>query len=106
MILLTEDKLLTRTYCDEAGGYGVPNVLSPLDLVFRPDFSDIKLGHQRTCTMLSKSLTKVCVCVEREAFLPHHGGVFTYKGSPLPLEYYFVGTSEETTRSSLQWLNV
>ena len=32
------DKLLTRTYCDEAGDYAVPNVLSPRDLVFRPDF--------------------------------------------------------------------
>ena len=25
----------------EAGGYAVPNVLSPRDLVFRPDISDI-----------------------------------------------------------------
>ena len=60
MILLTEDKLLTRTYCDAAGGYVVPNVLSPMDLVFRPDFSDIKLDHQRTCTMLSHH--DACVC--------------------------------------------
>ena len=29
------------TYCDEAGDYAVPNVLSPRDLVFRPDLSDI-----------------------------------------------------------------
>ena len=35
------DKLLTRTYCDEAGDFVVPNVLSPRDLVFRPDLSDI-----------------------------------------------------------------
>ena len=32
------DKWLTRTNCDEAGDYAVPNVLSPRDLVFRPDF--------------------------------------------------------------------
>ena len=37
----------------------VPNVLSPRDLVFRPDLSD-KNWPQRI--MLSKSLTKVCVC--------------------------------------------
>ena len=32
-----QDKLVTRTDCDEAGDYSVPNVLSPRDLVFRPD---------------------------------------------------------------------
>ena len=32
-----QDKLVTRTYCDEAGDYAVPNVLNPRDLVFRPD---------------------------------------------------------------------
>ena len=32
-----QDKLLTRTYRDEAGDYAVPNVLSQRDLVFRPD---------------------------------------------------------------------
>ena len=26
---------ITRTYCDKAGDYAVPNVLSPRDLVFR-----------------------------------------------------------------------
>ena len=31
-------KLLTRTYCDEAGYFAVPNVLSPRDLVLRPDY--------------------------------------------------------------------
>ena len=31
------DKLLTRTYRDETGDNNVPNVLSPRDLVFRPD---------------------------------------------------------------------
>ena len=35
------DKLLTRTYCEEAGDYAVPNMLSQRDLVFRPVLSDI-----------------------------------------------------------------
>ena len=35
------DELMTRTYCDEAGDYDVPNVLSQRDLVFRPDIADI-----------------------------------------------------------------
>ena len=35
-----QDKLLTRTYCNEAEDYGVPSVLSPRDLFFRPDLSD------------------------------------------------------------------
>ena len=34
------DGRLTRTYCDEAGDYVVPNVLSPRDLVSRPDNMD------------------------------------------------------------------
>ena len=36
-----QNKLLTRMYCDEAGDFAVPNVLSLRDLVFRPDLSDI-----------------------------------------------------------------
>ena len=36
-----QDKLLTRTDCDKAGDYVVPNVLSPRDLVSRPD-----IGHK------------------------------------------------------------
>ena len=44
-----QDKLLTRTDCDEARDYVVPNVLSTKDLVFRPDLlSDIN----RTIIML------------------------------------------------------
>ena len=42
------DGRLTRTYCDEAGDYVVPNVLSPRDLVSRPD----NMGE----TVLSSSL--------------------------------------------------
>ena len=42
------DKLLTRTYCDEAGDYVAPNVLSPRDLVFRPDIAGHKLYHHHS----------------------------------------------------------
>ena len=44
----------TWTDCDEAGDYVVPNVLSPRDLVFRPDNMDetvphtVKTGYTRT----------------------------------------------------------
>ena len=34
------DGRLIRTYCNEAGDYVVPNVLSPRDLVSRPDNMD------------------------------------------------------------------
>ena len=40
-MILFQDKLLTRTDCEEVGDYVVPNVLSPRDLVFRPD-----IGHK------------------------------------------------------------
>ena len=33
------------TDCDEAGNYVVPNVLSPRDLVFRPDNMDETVPH-------------------------------------------------------------
>ena len=35
----------TWTDCDEAGDYVVPNVLSPRDLVFRPDNRDETVPH-------------------------------------------------------------
>ena len=36
------------TDCDEAGDYVVPNVLSPRDLVFRPDNMDETVPHTHT----------------------------------------------------------
>ena len=36
----------TLTDCDEAGDYVVPNVLSPRDLVFRPDKMDEIVPHK------------------------------------------------------------
>ena len=44
------DKLLTRTYCDEAGDYAVPNVLSPRGLVFKPDIGYKMVDHRETST--------------------------------------------------------
>ena len=35
----------TWTDCDEAGDYVVPNVLSPRDLVSRPDIMDDSVPH-------------------------------------------------------------
>ena len=35
----------TCTDCDEAGDYVVPNVLSPRDLVFRPDNMEETVPH-------------------------------------------------------------
>ena len=43
----------TWTDCDEAGDYVVPNVLSPRDLVFRPDNMDETVPHTKTTTDIS-----------------------------------------------------
>ena len=43
---------LSRTNCDEAGNYVVPNVLRPRDLVSRPDNMDE--------TVLSSTLYQIC----------------------------------------------
>ena len=39
----------TWTDCDEAGDYVVPNVLSPRDLVSRPDIMDETVPHKSFC---------------------------------------------------------
>ena len=39
----------TWTDCDEAGDYVVPNVLSPRDLVSRPDIMDETVPHTAMC---------------------------------------------------------
>ena len=41
----------TWTDCDEAGDYVVPNVLSPRDLVFRPDNMDETVPHEWRFTL-------------------------------------------------------
>ena len=46
----------TWTDCDEAGDYVVSNVLSPRDLVSRPDIMDETVPHThistKTCTLV------------------------------------------------------
>ena len=39
----------TWTDCDEAGDYVVPNVLSPRNLVSRPDIMDETVPHTHKC---------------------------------------------------------
>ena len=53
------DGRLTWTDCDEAGDYVVPNVLSPRDLVYRPDNMDETVPHTRI-DILDKMAIFVC----------------------------------------------
>ena len=46
------DVRLTWTDRDEAGDYVVPNVLSPRDLVSRPDNMDETVLHTKSVTVL------------------------------------------------------
>ena len=48
----------TWTDCEEAGDYLVPNVLSPRDLVFRPDNMDETVPHT-FCKL--KALIRCCI---------------------------------------------
>ena len=48
----------TWTDCDEAGDYVVHNVLSPRDLVFRPDNMDETVPH--TCFFRMRSDRALC----------------------------------------------
>ena len=45
------------TDCDEAGDYVVPNVLSPRDLVFRPDNMDETVPHTYRWASIRTNLT-------------------------------------------------
>ena len=49
------DRQLIRTNCDEAGDYVVPNVLSPRDLVSRPDNMEETVLSSRTNTICKVS---------------------------------------------------
>ena len=57
-----QDKLLTKTDCDEAGDYVVPNVLSPRDLAFRPDIGN-KLYHHHPIDFI--------ICKTKQKFVIH-----------------------------------
>ena len=75
----------TLTDCDEAGDYVVPNVLSPRDLVFRPDNMDetvpqthigsffLSQDCQILCTFDLGSTTKFSTdCVNMTKLLQDH----------------------------------
>ena len=53
----------TWTDCDEAGDYAVPNVLSPRDLVFRPDNMDETVPHCNQFTSLQVRSAIVLVTI-------------------------------------------
>ena len=57
-----QDKLLTRTDCDEAGDYVVPNVLSPSDLVFRPDIGHSLYHHHIPLRAKLRKITQFFIC--------------------------------------------
>ena len=52
----------TRTDCDKAGDYVVPNVLSPRDLVFRPDNMDKTVPHTKHRREKTVFIMKTCPC--------------------------------------------
>ena len=52
----------TWSDCDEAGDYVVPNVLSPRDLVFRPDNMDETIPH-------IIQLYRLCLCIISDAVI-------------------------------------
>ena len=52
------DVQLTWTDCDEAGDYVVPNLLSPRDLVSRPDNMDKTVLHRSVSMMFFLGLVQ------------------------------------------------
>ena len=58
----------TWTDCDEAGDYVVPNLLSPRDLVSRPDNMDETVPHTFRGQRFKKA-SPGCVCTEYKAKL-------------------------------------
>ena len=60
----------TWTDCDEAGDYVVPNVLSPRDLVFRPDNMDETVPH----TQFRNFKPMVMFCRRTTRFMLGPGG--------------------------------
>ena len=58
------DVRLTWTDCDEAGDYVVPNVLSPRDLVSRPDNMDETVLHTHSyCAMIVPDRREADACL-------------------------------------------
>ena len=67
-----KDLRLTWTDCDEAEAYVVPNVLSPRDLLFRPDIMDetVKSSSSDRAAQLWVKLETLCP----QQMLVHKGG--------------------------------
>ena len=72
------DGRLTRTNCDAAGDYVVPDVLSPRDLVSRPDNMDE--------TVLSSSIDNPC-CVLDVMFMYSKPLKSKFKTNPIEKEW-------------------
>ena len=60
------DGRLNRTNCDEAGDYVVHNVLSPRDLVSRPDNMDETVQSSRL--IAGVTVSNSCHCINVIAF--------------------------------------
>ena len=67
----------TWTDCDEAGDYVVPNVLSPRDLVFRPDNMDETVTHTTVLTKLAIFVRYLYAIFEYH--VAHYSGYQLYK---------------------------
>ena len=66
------DEQPTWTDCDEAGDYVVPNVLSPRDLVFRPDNMDETVPHTRKAVNTLNFAKWEAVLVSQVRFLKNY----------------------------------
>ena len=73
-LVLVEDGRLTWTDCDEAGDYVVPNVLSPRDLVFRPDIMDETVPHTNQLWRYRKADLCLCFMYANAGFDFSHDG--------------------------------
>ena len=52
--------------CDEAGDYVVPNVLSPRDLISRPDIMDETVPHIKKFQRVLPSIVSRSKCLSRK----------------------------------------
>ena len=88
------DAQLTWTDCDEAGDYVVPNVLSPRDLVPRPDNMDKTVLHTviylKVCYK-KNDLFQFFINIKMCSCLHHIIDVFFYLFS---CRIYFLGSGE------------
>ena len=100
------DRRPTWTDCDEAGDYVVPNVLSPRDLVFRPDYMDETVPHTSgprvdgSCLgqrkMNSSAKFSPAAAFYRQVPFTYQSSPFGGLKSPLIARYSF--TAERTVR--------